>query len=264
MRLLSVVLVLGLLALPAQLRGEQATRGREADDARVRRHIEEGDGLHDRLQPRDALEAYRAALEVDPLAYDALWRAAREAVNVGMLAEDGEPKEWYATAESYAQRAVRVGPGSPEGHHWLSVAMGRRALHEGIRTRVRLAGQVRDEARITLTLDSLHAGGHHVLGQWHAEVMRLGGVSRFVAETVLGGDAFEQASWEEAERHLVRAVELDPHFLLHRLELARIYRDTDRPERARALLEEILERPAVEPTDPLHKQEAQELLRKLG
>jgi Tfp pilus assembly protein PilF len=128
---------------------------------------------------------------------------------------------------------------------------------------VRLAEEVRRQALRVLELDSLHAGAHHVLGQWHAEVRRLSGVSRFFARHVLGAEVLDQASWDQAVRHLERAVELAPQGIIHHLELARVYLDRDREADARDELREVLQRPALEPTDPLHKQEAVRLMGEL-
>lgn len=226
--------------------------------------LEEGDALHARHRPRDALDAFQRILARDSANYPALWRAAREAVALGMLTGDDEARRtFYAEAERHARRAVEVRPDAIEGHHWLSVAYGRRAEDEGPRTKVDLAERIRDEALFVLARDSLHAGAHNVLGQWNAEVMRLNGVTRFVARKLLGADTFDRASWEAAEAHLRRAVELEPRVLIHRLALARVLLDRGRGEEAREHLREVLERPALDPVDPLLKQQAQELLRGL-
>lgn len=228
------------------------------------RLVAEGDSLRGLLRPLKALERYQAALEMDSAHYEALWKSSREAVTLGMLAADQDAsKEWYRTAEGYARRAVGKAPADARGHEWLAISLGRRALREGPRTRVELSEAVRREALAALAADSLSPAAHHVLGQWNAEVRRLSGITRLVARKLLGGDAMDQASWEAAERHLRRAVELAPSGLVHRLELARILIDTDRPELARDHLRMVLDLPPVDPADPLHKQDAQELLRRL-
>lgn len=225
--------------------------------------IAEGDRLRELLRPRDALAAYERAVEGDPENFEALWKVARESVQLGMLAPE-EPVQWYLHAEEHARRAVAARPRAAEGHSWLAVALGRRAMEEGVRTRVRLSEAVREEAMIALELDSLDPVAHHVLGQWHAEVRRLSGIERFLATKILGGDALERASREEARSHLERAVELAPGGLIHRLELARIYRDLGQGDLALQQLQEVIERPALVATDPLHKQEAQEMLQDGG
>ncbi len=223
------------------------------------------DELHLRLAPEAALDLADSLLFEDATNYEYLWRAARAAVSLGMLA--GVPKEtsrYLNLAEAYARDAVDVDPDGAMGHHFVAVAVGQQALSQGIRTRVAMAEEVRREAEIVLALDSTYAAAYHVLGRWHAEVKRLGRVSGFVARRIFGGDRFGDASWEEAERLMRHAIELDPNASMHHLELARIFLDTDRPEEARAELGRVLDLPVREPIDPLHHQQAQELLRELG
>lgn len=227
--------------------------------------VDRGDALHSELRPLDAYEAYAEALAVDSTDYAARWRSAREAVNLGMLTGDDEArKEWYLTAVEHARAAVSADSSGVDARVWLAISLGRQALVEGSRTRVRLAEEMRVQARRALELDSTSASAHHVLGEWNAEIRRLGGLTRFAARTLLGADTFDEASWEAAERHLRRAVELDPEGIIHRLALGRVLLDRDRPEAAREQLERVLELPATEPTDELHKREARELLQEIG
>jgi Flp pilus assembly protein TadD len=224
-----------------------------------------GDDLHDRLRPLEALEVYRGILAHRPSHPRALVRATREAVHLGMLAGDpGARREWYASAVDYGRRAVATDSTDVDAWSWLGVALGRYALDVGPRARVRLAEEVRSAALRALALDSTAAPAHHVLGEWHAEIRRLNGFTRFAARTLLGADAFELASWDEAEAHLRRAVHLEPDGLIHHLALARILLDRGRTDEARDELGEVLVRSAREPSDARHKQEAQELLRGLG
>ena len=92
---------------------------------------------------------------------------------------------------------------------------------------------------------------------------RLGFFSGFIAHRILRGDQFGGASWEEAERLMRCAVALDPGSLMHHLELARILMDTGRGDEAREELSLVLDLPVREPIDPLHQQQAQDLLRNL-
>lgn len=226
--------------------------------------VDRGDELHARMRPGEALAVFERLLESDSTDYAVLWRAARESVSLGMLADGGESAATcYRKAERYARRAVGANPDDPQGHHWLAVALGRQALDAGIRARIHLSAEIRKEAEAALALDSLHAGANHVLGQWHAEVMRQSGVGRFLARSLLGAEGFEDASWEAARRHLERAVRFAPGMLIHRLELARLYMELDQVAKARAELRQVVELPAVEPIDGRLKEEARALLERL-
>ncbi len=223
------------------------------------------DEWHLRLNPEAELNLADSLLSEDATNYEYLWRAARAAVSLGMLATvPRDARTYFDRAEAYARDAADVDPNGIMGNHFVAVSLGQQALSEGIQTRISLAEEVRDRAETVLALDSTFAGAYHVLGKWHAEVKRLGFVSGFVARTVLGGDRFDEASWEEAERLMRRAAELDPRGAMHHLELARILMDTDRPDEARRELSLVLDLEVREPIDPLHHQRAHELLRSLG
>lgn len=226
--------------------------------------IAAGDRAHDARRPSEALAYYEAVLSADPASYDALWRASREAVDLGE-AETAPAKrsDLFTSAEDYGRRAVAANPNDAEGHFALARALGRTALTLGSRQRVRYAAEVRDAALSALELNPTHAGALHVMGVWNAEIMRLGRLERFFARNLLGGGVFSQASWNEAARYLERAVALEPERITHRVALARVYIDLDSVERAREQLVMAEQLPLAEFNDAAYKREAAELLASL-
>lgn len=264
-RLPTHALLLALaLWMPARAVAQEGARTVPTDDE-LTSLLRSSDEAHERGDLTGALSLLDEALTTAPDAYDALWRAARETVNLGMLASSSdEAKGWYRRAEGYGRRAHEANPRGPDGGEWLAIALGRAALHEGPRSRVRMAVEIREVALATLALDSTNAGAHHVLGEWNAQIRRLSGIERWMAKNLLGGSIFDEASWEEAERHLLLSIRYDPDGLLHYLDLARVYRDLDRGEDALRLVDELLEKPAVAPTDALTKEDAEALRRELG
>lgn len=215
-------------------------------------------------RPAAALALYERVLLADSNHYAALWKAAREAVDLG----EYEPSKTvrtalYAKAEAYARRATAVHPNDAEGHFHLSRAIGRTALAASPRDRVKFAVAVRDESLEALRLDPRHAGAMHVLGVWNAEVMRLNGFLRTMARTFLGGKTLDAANWADAQRYLEDAVRLEPTRLVHHLDLARIYRDQGRIEDARQSYEAALRSPDIDANDDRYRQSAEEELRRL-
>jgi FimV-like protein len=255
---LLISLISSIHAAPPQARPVRDDDvGRAVGEALIRY----GDEAHASLDPLNALALYRRALQEDSTSYAALWRAARESVNLGMLTSDRDERKRRAEdAVSFARRARGVGPSEVEGSEWLSIALGRLALEEGLKARARLAAEIRSAALETLALDSLNAGAHHVLGEWHAEIRRLSGIERWVAKTMLGVDDVGEASWDCAVLHLERSVALAPAALVHHLDLARTYLDLGREDDARRELSEVLRRPVLDSVDPLQKEAAQRLL----
>jgi tetratricopeptide (TPR) repeat protein len=200
----------------------------------------------------------------DTLGYEGLVTAAHDAVDRGEFAPTAEQRAaLYKSAEQYARRAVAANPNDADGHFELSVAIGRNALTMGARDRVKYAAEVRDQALTALKLNPNHAGAEHVLGVWNAEVMRLSGFTRLVAKKLLGGQVFNEASWENALTHLERAVSLEPNRITHRLDLAAVYVDRDEKGKAIEQYEWIARAPVVDYNDAHYKDEAARRLKDL-
>jgi tetratricopeptide (TPR) repeat protein len=210
-----------------------------------------------------ALGHYERAVQAEPKSYVALWKAAREAVDLGEFEPNTETRTaLYTRATDYARRAVLANPNDAEGHFQLSRAVGRTALAANPRERVKYAVEVRAEALKALQLQPKHPGALHVLGVWNAEVMRLNGFSRAMAKTFLGGQVLGSASWSEAVRYLEASVVVEPNRLIHHLDLARIYRDAGRPNEARAAYQAALRAPLQDANDDQYRKSADEELKK--
>jgi tetratricopeptide (TPR) repeat protein len=226
-------------------------------------HVAMGDRDRD-ANPAAALAHYQAALRSDPNNYDALARGAYAAVEAGKLASDkGRQGQLYGKGEQMARRAVQVRPADAEGHFALAAAIGRRAQSMGSRDRVRFAGDVRTHALEALKYNPRHAGAMHVMGMWNAEVMRLNGMSRFMAKNFLGGRVFESANWNDAQRYLEQAVQAEPNRLTHRVDLASVYLDRGNSARAREQLDFVAAAPSREAGDAQFKREAEAMRSRL-
>lgn len=231
-------------------------------------HVAMGVAAIEARDLRTGLAHYEAALALDSTDYAANWRAAFALLDQGELLPDtlasAERDSLFARAEVLARRAVAADSLGPEGHFAVAATVGRASLTMGRKERIRRAKIIRDEALRTLALDPSHDGAYHVLGRWNAEIMRLSGLSRFFAKQFLGAGIFGQASWAAAIANLQKAVELDPTRIYHRLELARIYADRKRFQEARDQLGRIAALPDRELLDPLYRERALALARRIG
>lgn len=255
MSLRSAVLALALFAAPALVVAPAAGAQSAAESVAM------GDRDHAANSTASSLKHYEAAIAADPKDFEALWKAARGAVDLGESQSDAaRRKELYRSGEQYARRAVEVKATDPEGHFQLARALGRTALSLGKKDRVKYAGEVRAHALAALKYDPRHAGALHVMGVWNAEVMRLSGFSRMVARNFLGGQVFGSASWKEAVRYMEQAVAVEPDRITHRLDLGEIYADVGDKAKAREQFETVLRLPATEPNDQKYKQSAERAL----
>jgi tetratricopeptide (TPR) repeat protein len=226
-------------------------------------HLAMGDREHTAMRAPSALQHYREAIDLDPASYEALWKAAREAVDVGEYAPRAQRDSLYGLAEQYARRAVVANPGDAEGHFHLARALGRKALSLGKRDQVKYAGDVRAQALEALRLAPSHSGALHVMGMWNYNVMRLSGMARFMARTFLGGKVFDSANWADALRYMEASVAADPERLVHHLDLARVYAARGDAARAREQYEATVNGTRTEYNDPHYQTEAANELRAL-
>lgn len=225
-------------------------------------HIVMGNRDHDSMNAASALRHYQEAIRLDAANAEALWRASREAVDLGEFDDKGRDS-LYQLGEQYARRAAQADPKSSMAHFALAKAIGRRALSLGARERVKFAGEVRKEAMESIRLDSTNAGAMHVMGMWHANVMRLSGVARFFAKNLLGGKVFAEANWKDASGFLERAAAIEPDRIVHRLDLAAVYRDQGDKAKARTQYELALKLKPAEHNDRSYQQQADRELKAL-
>jgi tetratricopeptide (TPR) repeat protein len=217
---------------------------------------------------RNALAHYDAALALDSTDYEANWRAAIALIDQGEQIPDSvkspERDSLYARAERLARRAVAADSMGADGHFALAAAVGRASLTMGKKERIRRARVIRDQAMRAIELNPRHDGAYHILGRWNAEIMRLSGLSRFLAKRLLGAGIFGEASWEAAVSNMERAAALDPGRLYHRLELAEIYVDRKRYDDARTELATLAALPDREIMDSVYRREGAELAKEIA
>ena len=252
-RLLTAAAVVMIGALPARVMAQGAAE-----------HIALGDRAHAAMDAPAALQHYEAAIKAEPNNYEALWKATREAVDVGEFNPDGKERDrLYSLAELYARRAVDANPNDAEGHFHLARALGSKALSLGKRDQVKYAGDVRNQALEALKLDPKHAGAEHVMGMWNYNIMKLSGVTRFMAKTFLGGKVFDSANWNDAQRYMEESVANEPERLVHHLDLARVYVARGMKDKARAQYEATVNGKPTEYNDKHFQAEAAKELAEL-
>ena len=209
-----------------------------------------GDSLHYAFDVEAALSTFEQIIEHNENNIEALWKAARECVSMGLLVDGTDNQnEWFRRGEAYAQRAADLEPENLTVLYWLLAAKGRRAVQSDALTTAKLATEVYDLSNWILERDTLHAGATHALGVLNYEVMKLSRVKRFIAQRILGGRALSRTSWEKAEDFLSRATELNPEFTLYWLDLGKLFLRRDDPNRAREAFIRATQTELIEPTD---------------
>lgn len=252
-----LLVLLPLVALPASGRAQPAPHPASP--------IEAADALYFSGRPREAFALLERHLETSPGDYEALWRAARAAVVLG-IAEEGVERQndWLDPAIELGDRAVAARPDGIDGLYWRGAAEGRRALNAGPTYAADLAQRVYDDAHAILALDPDHGGAHNLLGKLNYEIMSLSRVERFLGRVLVRKQALRDSSWEAAELHLSRAARAWPDLVLFHFDLAQLYRKRGRKDEARAALQRVTEMTPLHPPDTSFQRDARRYLAELG
>jgi len=210
-----------------------------------------------------ARAAFTRALEHHPGNFTALRWLARVESDLGEDANGEAQRRLFADAVEHARTAMGAAPDSARGHLELAVALGRQALREGPRTRLALSREIKAEADRAIGLDPSLGRAYHVRAMWNRKIAGLNLFERTAARAVLGGVP-RGATMENAIADFQKAIELEPGYVNHHLELGRTYLDLKRQAEARHELEKTIALPPTSsPRDARYQAEARELLKKM-
>jgi tetratricopeptide (TPR) repeat protein len=216
------------------------------------------DALHARRdEPAALAEAQRlaaAALALAPRDYGVLWRAARVTFSASDVS--GRPTEERSRlgqqAYDYAQRAIAANPNGVAGHYWAALGIGSYAEGMGVLRALAngIEGKFRRPLERATALDESYDHGN-IPAVWAAYYLEL---------------PWPKRDRDKAAEEIKRALAINPANLRARLYQARIYKDTDHPAEAKALLAQIAAAPVGRydaPEERRVKKEAAEMAAKL-
>ena len=210
-----LLLVASLVLVPSTALGQSPVESARALVARYH----EDPSLIDRA--RDLLEAALAQhRQVDTMVMLAyvhfLYGDVRATTTEDKLAA-------YDRGREIAKRAVELAPRNPEAHVWYGINAGRWGLTKGVMRSLFLLPTVRQEADTTLELDPKNLRALALSGNVFLEVPGL-----------FGGDR------AKAEQQFRKALQIDPHFTVARVDLARVLIANARYADARQELQRVV------------------------
>ena len=202
--------------------------------------IELGDRLRTGFETEKAYEAYREAFETDSLNAEAAWKTARQLVDLAALLDKTDAQRgYYLEAERWARKTIRLDSLVAPGYTVLAVSLGRLALYEGGKQKIKLSRAIRKNAEKAMRLDSMEHIAYHVMGRWNRAISTLSWLERTFANMLLGGVP-KNASLENAVRYFREAGQIAPYYMMHRHELGKTYAYLEFWEKARAAFSSVL------------------------
>jgi len=223
-------------------------------------YIKNGDQAFLKFDNPSALENYAEAVKINPQSYEANWKLSRAYVDVGETFDDEDKRaEYYKESEKYARESIKLNPQGSNGHLYLSIALGRVALDAGAKQRIKMSKEIKKEVDLAIQYDPDNDLAYHVLGRWNRKISNLSFIEKGFADLFLGGVP-KGASNEAAVQNFQKAIELNPKYINHYLELGITYEMMDKDDLAIAAFKKCLELEPSSAKDKTHKEIAKEHL----
>ena len=221
--------------------------------------IRQGDEFYAQYNDAQGARGIPQAAKAEPENYEALWKTARAYFDVADLMTSARPptSSERSTTNPWATPAKpsRSTPNGTWGHFFLSAPWGRYVLTQGKKEQINASKQIKAEIDKAIEADPNNDLAYHALGIWNRRMAEIGGAKRFFGGMIYGG--IPKGTFEEAEKNLKKAIELNPNYTNHHLELGRTYLSMKKPDLAKPLFEKVLELPDTTSKCPKYRKEAQ-------
>ena len=224
--------------------------------------IDKGKVFDRKFQANEALQLYLTAEKLEPKNPDLLVRIARQYRYLMTDATDTKEKLRLGyLALHYSTRAAGCGPKDCDAQLAPAITLGKMLPFLPAKDQVAASPRIKESVDKALALDPRNDNAWHILGRWNRVLAEISGAKRFLAGLIYG--ELPKGSYEEAERDMKKAIELNPKRLMHYIELGRIYAQMGRKDEARELINKGLGMSDAEKDDPETKQRGRETLAKL-
>jgi tetratricopeptide (TPR) repeat protein len=243
-------------------RGDSRNRRYRGSGESVSELIAQGDQFDKRLQAKEALEDYLPANKLEPNNVDLLVRIARQYRH--LMSDTTSKKEklrlGYISLE-FASRAATLAPNNAEAQLSPAISLGKMLPFMGSRDQFNASPRIKAAVDRAIQLDPANDNAWHILGRWNRVLANVSVARRVLAKTLYG--ELPVTTNEEAEKCLLKAIEINPNRLMHYIELGRIYAAMGRKDEARKFIKKGLAMPNKEKDDPEMREIGQQTLQKL-
>lgn len=230
------------------------------DSSKVDKLLAQGNIYSEKtFENQKAIQAYEAALALEPNNYEALWHLSRSLVDFGEHLPAGTDQEkakqlqTYENSLEYANKAIAANANGCMGYTRRAIANGRIALFKGVWESLDLVKQTKADCEKAIALDANDATAYYVLGRTHMKVSEKPKIVRWP----LG---LGWANMEESIKNFEKSITLRPNFIMYRLDCARAYIEEDEYDKARTHLTAIASIATADEDDGQFRKDAQDLL----
>lgn len=223
---------------------------------------EKGLQLKAAYKNEEGLAVFQSLLKTDSNKVEYLGNTSYFLSKVGARkSPETKQMDYFKKAEYLAKKAIHLNPKDAESHYAYALALARLNEHASSKEKIANAKKIKSECEQTLKLNPNHAGAYHILGRWHRTIANFSFAEKLAINALFGGVP-EGGSYESAIDNFEKAIQLQPTYMLHYLELAQTFVDRDNDgdkAKAKSWLEKALRIPATNEDDKSNRKRIEEL-----
>jgi tetratricopeptide (TPR) repeat protein len=225
--------------------------------------LKEGDTLDAAMKTKQALEAYKAALELAPTNSEVLRKIAKQYAELIIDASSTSEKLSLAkTSVEYAEKSIDAPGNDANSRVALAICLAKIGDLSDNKTKVTLSRRIKKLGTEALKLDPNNELAFHVLGRWHAEVSQMNPFVKGIAKIIYGD--IPPASLDTAIENFRKATALNPGRVSNQIELGRVLLLAGKKEEGRKFLERGLAMADTNRDDPETKERGRLTLKEKG
>ena len=228
----------------------------------IKDYLEKGDESYSKFNNVEALSYYEKAFNITPDNFDILLRLVKTYNAAGeeyYEYRDRTEAEYYINkALEFADKFRNKFPDSSMVYSYSAMSNGNIALFKGGKEKIKYAKLVEQNAKKSISLNPNAYLPYIILGIYYREIAGLSWLERVFANTFLG--SVPDGSYEESESMLKKALSFDQNMIVANFQLAKTYRQMDRVQEEKSLLQKVLKLPIRDFRDKFAIEKAKKML----
>jgi tetratricopeptide (TPR) repeat protein len=223
-------------------------------------HLMKGDAFYQSCDNEQALKEYQLAYNDSPSDYNTLLRIVRIHNDLGriQLRTGSESEKHYRLAAVFADSLQRYYPDSASAHFWFALAKGSLIPFVGVREKIAIGKEVKQQLQETLQRDSTFSYAYVLKAIFEREGNQLGWFEKGIVRIIFGEDI--SGSLHASEQYLRKALHYDTTNSFAYYELYWTYKAMEDTAGERSALQHVLKIPPGNLREKNQQEEAQQQL----
>ena len=228
----------------------------------IQDYLEKGNESYKKFNNLEALSYFEKAYKITPDNFEVLLKLVKTYNAAG---EEFYEYRKRTEAEYYINKALEIAdkfktkfPDSAWAYCYLAMSNGNIALFRGGKDKIKYARLVEENAKKSISINPNAYLPYIILGIYYREIAGLSWLERAFANSFWG--SVPTGTYEESEKMLKKALSIDPNMVVANFQLAKTYKQMDREQEEKALLQKVLLLPIRDFRDKFAKEKANKRL----